>query len=340
MGMAAFVAATTCLALVTGAFAAGAETHAGMVLIRGGEFSMGMVDPRGVTGGGSESMSDARPVHRVAVRSFWMDETDVTNAAFAQFVRATAYVTVAERPLDPRQFPNAPASMVKPGGVVFTQPEHPVSLADPNGWWRYVPGANWQHPRGPASSIVGHDHDPVVQIAYEDAEAYARWAGKRLPTEAEWERAARGGLEQKLYAWGNELTPNGRWMANIFQGQFPVRNTRQDGFTDTAPVRTFPANGYGLFDMSGNVWQWVSDWYRPDYYAELAAKGLARDPKGPPSSRDPLEPGVPKRVQRGGSFLCTDQYCTRYMVGARGRGEPSTSSNHVGFRCVKDAAQP
>ncbi|MFN7980983.1 MAG: formylglycine-generating enzyme family protein [Vicinamibacterales bacterium] len=315
---------------------AAAVQHPGMVLIRAGEFSMGMADPRGAEHGGSEPMSDARPIHLVAVHSFWMDETDVTNAEFGRFVRATGYVTVAERPLDPRQFPGVPAAQLKPGGVVFTQPEHPVSLADPSGWWRYVPGANWRHPRGPQSSIVGHDRDPVVQIAYEDAEAYAKWAGKRLPTEAEWEFAARGGLEQNLYAWGNDLTPGGRWMANIFQGEFPLQNARRDGFVDTAPVRTYPANGYGLFDMSGNVWQWVSDWYRPDYYAQLAVSGVARDPKGPSSSFDPLEPGVPKRVQRGGSFLCTDQYCTRYMVGARGRGEPSTSSNHVGFRCVMD----
>lgn len=313
-------------------------SHAGMVLIRGGEFSMGMADPRGAANGGTEPMSDARPVHRVAVRSIWMDATAVTNAQFAQFVRATGYVTVAERPLDPRQFPGVPAGQLEPGGVVFTQPEHPVSLTDPSGWWSYVAGANWRHPRGPASSIVGRDNHPVVQVAYEDAEAYATWAGKRLPTEAEWEFAARGGLEGKVYAWGNDLRPGGRWMTNIFQGQFPVRNAGLDGFIDTAPVRSFPANGYGLFDMSGNVWQWVSDWYRPDAYAQAAATGrVARDPRGPQTSSDPLEPGVPKRVQRGGSFLCTDQYCTRYMVGARGRGEPSTSSNHVGFRCVADA---
>jgi formylglycine-generating enzyme required for sulfatase activity len=174
-------------------------------------------------------------------------------------------------------------------------------------------------------------------VAYEDAEAYARWAGMRLPTEAEWEYAARGGLEGKLYAWGDELTPGGRWMANIFQGRFPVANSAVDGFAGPAPVRSFPRNGYGLYDMSGNVWQWVSDWYRPDAYAGIAAGGVARDPRGPQSSFDPLEPGVQKRVQRGGSFLCTDQYCTRYMVGARGRGEPSTPSNHVGFRCVSDA---
>jgi formylglycine-generating enzyme required for sulfatase activity len=310
---------------------------AGMVRIPGGEFSMGMADPRGQAHGGTEAMEDARPVHRVAVRSIWMDRTPVTNAQFARFVKATGYVTVAERPLDPRDFPGVPASQLQPGGVVFTQPEHPVALNDSSGWWRIVPGANWRHPTGPASTIVGHDNDPVVQIAFADAAAYAAWAGTRLPTEAEWEHAARGGLEGALYAWGNELNPGGRWMANIFQGTFPTKNTASDGYRGVAPVGQFPANGYGLFDMSGNVWEWVSDWYRPDTYRQRAGQArVTQDPKGPPSSFDPAEPGVQKRVQRGGSFLCTDQYCTRYMVGSRGRGEPSTPSNHVGFRTVRD----
>jgi formylglycine-generating enzyme required for sulfatase activity len=307
-----------------------------MVHIKAGEFSMGMADPRGLPAGGTEAMSAARPVHRVAVHGFWMGRTDVTNAQFARFVRATNYVTVAERPLSPKDFPGVPASQLRPGGVVFTRPEHPVSLADPSAWWRVVPGADWRHPRGPGSSIAGHDTDPVVQVAYADAEAYARWAGKRLPTEAEWEFAARGGLDGKPYAWGDTLTPGGTWMANIFEGHFPTDDTGVDGFAGVSPVGTFPPNGYGLSDMSGNVWQWVADWYRPDFYAQVARAGVARDPRGPSDSFDPLEPGVPKRVQRGGSFLCTDQYCTRYMVGARGRGEPSTSSNHVGFRCVMD----
>ncbi|MFN7917339.1 MAG: formylglycine-generating enzyme family protein [Vicinamibacterales bacterium] len=310
---------------------------AGTVRIPGGEFAMGMPDPRGQPHGGTEAMEDARPVHRVSVRSVWMDRTPVTNAQFARFVKATGYVTVAERPLNPRDFPGVPAAQLRPGGVVFTQPEHPVSLNDPAGWWRLVPGANWRHPTGPSSTIAGHDTDPVVQIAFEDAEAYAKWAGRRLPTEAEWEHAARGGLDGKLYTWGDELTPGGTWMANIFQGTFPTKNTASDGYRGVAPVAQFPANGYGLYDMSGNVWEWVSDWYRPDYYRQLAAQArVAQDPRGPQSSIDPAEPGVAKRVQRGGSFLCTDQYCTRYMVGSRGRGEPSTPSNHVGFRTVKD----
>lgn len=308
-----------------------------MVLIPGGEFSMGMADPRGAAHGGHEAMDDARPVHRVRVRSFWMDKTPVTNAQFARFVRATGYVTVAERRPRAQDFPEADPAKLVPGAIVFTRPQQPVSLADPYGWWRYVPGASWRHPLGPKSTIAGHDNDPVVQVAYEDAQAYARWAGKRLPTEAEFEFAARGGLEGKLYAWGDELKPGGRWMANTFQGTFPVRDDAADGYAGVAPVATFPPNGYGLYDMTGNVWQWVSDWYRADYYKALSAESVvANDPTGPAESLDPAEPGVPKRVQRGGSFLCTDQYCARYLVGSRGRGEPSSATNHVGFRCVAD----
>ncbi len=326
------------LAVAVSALSAQTSSTVGMVRVPGGEFAMGMTDPRGLPNGGLEPMDDARPVHRVVVRSLWVDVAPVTNAQFARFVKATGYVTVAERPLDPRTFPGVPADRLKSGAVVFTQPDHPVSLADPSGWWSYVPGANWRRPLGPSSTIVGHDNDPAVQVAYEDAEAYARWAGKRLPTEAEWEHAARGGLDGKQYAWGDELTPGGRFMANTFQGSFPTRNSVADGYRGVAPVRQFPPNGYGLYDMSGNVWQWVSDWYRPDAYAQSMRQGaVARDPRGPSASFDPLEPGVPKRVQRGGSFLCTEQYCSRYLVGSRGRGEPSTASNHVGFRCVRDA---
>lgn len=311
------------------------QRHAGMAHIPGGEFWMGMEDPRPHEHGGHEAMDDARPVHRVRVRGFWMDKTDVTNREFARFVRSTGYVTVAERKPEAKDFPGADTADLVPGAIVFTNPRHPVSLSDPYAWWRYVPGANWRHPLGSNSSIIGRDNDPVVQIAYEDAEAYAKWIGKRLPTEAEWEYAARGGLDRKLYAWGDSMNPNGRWMANTYQGTFPIQDEKRDGYSGIAPVASFAPNGYGLYDMSGNVWQWVSDWYRPDYYAQLR-DGVADNPRGPSDSYDPVEPGVRKRVQRGGSFLCTDEYCTRFMVGARGRGEPSSATNHVGFRCVMD----
>jgi formylglycine-generating enzyme required for sulfatase activity len=201
-----------------------------------------------------------------------------------------------------------------------------------------VKGASWRHPEGPGSGLASRMNHPVVHIAFQDAEAYARWAGKRLPTEAEWELAARGGLDQKPYTWGDAFQPGGRYMANSFQGHFPNENTLADGFRSTAPVRSFPANGFGLYDMAGNVWEWVSDWYRPDYYAALARSGLARNPQGPSDSFDPSEPGTQKRVHRGGSFLCTDQYCSRYMPGGRGKGEPDTGTDHLGFRCVRAAA--
>ena len=211
-----------------------------------------------------------------------------------------------------------------------------MDLDDPSQWWQYVPGASWRHPQGPASDLRGRENYPVVQVAYEDAVAFARWSGKRLPTEAEWEFAARGGLTGKLYAWGDALKPNGRWMANIHEGSFPMHDTGADGYAGTAPVASYPPNGFGLYDMAGNVWQWTNDWYRPDYYAQLATESVAHNPRGPVNSFDPEEPGVAKHVQRGGSFLCTSQYCSRYMVGTRGKGETSSASNHVGFRCVRD----
>jgi formylglycine-generating enzyme required for sulfatase activity len=215
-----------------------------------------------------------------------------------------------------------------------------VSLNNHFQWWSYVHGANWRHPNGPNSNIRGKDNLPVVQIAYEDAVAYAKWAGKRLPTEAEWEFAARGGQTGKPYVWGDELRPNGKWMANTHQGHFPDTDTGQDGYIGISPVAHYPPNPYGLYDMAGNVWQWTSDWYRPDYYFELASiGGIARNPQGPTTPFDPVEPNQPKKVHRGGSYLCTDQYCSRYIVGTRGKGEINTGTNHLGFRCVMTREQ-
>jgi formylglycine-generating enzyme required for sulfatase activity len=314
----------------------------GMVFIPGGEFSMGSLDPVATEMycGGDEPMNDARPIHRVSVDAFFMDATEVTNQEFDLFVKATGYLTVAERKPTREEFPDAPPENLVAGSVVFSPPPKPVPLDDHYQWWSYVHGANWRHPTGPTSDLRGREKFPVVHIAYEDAAAYAKWAGKRLPTEAEFEFAARGGLTGKPYAWGDELKPGGKWPANIYQGKFPVKggDTGEDGFKGIAPVAQFRPNGYGLFDVGGNVWEWTSDWYRADYYSSLAAQGgIARNPQGPSNSLDPNEPDQPKRVQRGGSFLCTDEYCTRYMVGTRGKGEVRSASNHLGFRLVKDA---
>ena len=314
----------------------------GMVYIPGGEFSMGSLDPTEMMCGGDQPMDDARPLHRVYLDGFFMDATEVTNEEFDRFVKATGYETVAERKPTREEFPDVPEERLVAGSVVFSPPPRPVPLDDHYQWWSYVAGANWQHPDGPSSDLKGREKFPVVHIAYEDAAAYAKWAGKRLPTEAEFEFAARGGLTGKPYAWGDELKPGGKWPANIYQGKFPVKggDSGEDGFKGIAPVAQYRPNGYGLFDVGGNVWEWTNDWYRADYYSTLAAQGgIARNPQGPSSSLDPAEADQPKRVQRGGSFLCTDEYCTRYMVGTRGKGEVRSASNHLGFRCVKDAKQ-
>ncbi len=315
------------------------STPDGMAWIPGGEFSMGAQDAPEMNEVAMHATGDSRPIHRVKVDAFWMDKTDVTNEQFANFVAATKYVTVAERKPRAEDFPGAPPENLVPGSVVFSPPDHEVPLNDHFQWWSYIHGANWRHPLGPASNIKGKEKYPVVHVAYEDALAYAKWAGKRLPTEAEWEFAARGGLSGKPFVWGDQFRPGGKWMANTYQGKFPVKGTEkpQDGYVGIAPVAYYPANGYGLYDMAGNVWQWTSDWYRPDYYAQLAASGeVARNPRGPESAFDPSEPTEKKKAQRGGSFLCTDQYCSRYIVGTRGKGEINTGTNHLGFRCVKD----
>jgi formylglycine-generating enzyme len=297
----------------------------GMVWIPGGTFWMGGDDP---------SWPDAKPVHEISVDGYWIDRTEVTNRQFAAFVKATGYITVAERKPDARDFPDAPPESLVPGSLVFTPPTGEVSLDNPLVWWRYVPGANWRHPEGPDTTIDGKDDFPVVQVCWDDAVAYTRWANKRLPTEAEWEYAARGGKERSPFVWGDEFKPGGKWQANIWQGRFPIRNTSDDGYLRTAPVATFPPNAFGLFDMAGNVWEWCSDWYRPRYEVTPT-----RNPQGPETSFDPQEPAVSKRVQRGGSFLCTDTYCTSYRPGARGKGSPDSAASHVGFRCVKYPAR-
>lgn len=287
---------------------------------------MGSDDPR---------FPDSQPVHRVVVDGFWMDATEVTNEQFAAFVDETHYVTVAEETPRAEDFPGAPPENLVAGSVVFSPPAGRVPLDNHFQWWTYVKGANWRHPEGPDSDLKDREKHPVVHVAFRDAQAYAKWAGKRLPTEAEWEFAARGKLDQKPYVWGDEFKPDRKFMANSFQGHFPDKNTAEDGFVATSPVRSFPANGYGLYDVAGNVWEWTSDWYRPDYYQQLAQQGVAKNPQGPNNSFDPSEPGVAKRVHKGGSYLCTDQYCTRYMPGGRGKGEPDTGTNHLGFRCVR-----
>ncbi len=312
------------------------STPKGMKLIPGGEFSMGGVDPIQMQDGGKESMNDTRPIHRVKVSPFFMDETEVSNAQFAAFVKATGYITLAEKKPSREEFPTVPEEDLIAGSIVFTPPASRVVLDDYLQWWKYEQGADWKHPLGKGSSIEGKENYPVVHIAWEDAAAYAKWAGKRLPTEAEWEFAARGGQAGDVYAWGNTFKKDGAHMANTFQGSFPNYDSGDDGFRGVAPVKRFKPNAFGLYDITGNVWEWCSDWYRADYYSSLKAMGISENPQGPSEANDPLEPGVPKKVHRGGSFLCTDQYCTRYMVGTRGKGDWRSPANHIGFRCAKD----
>jgi sulfatase modifying factor 1 len=302
-----------------------------MVLVPGGEGTMGS--------DAADAAADERPAHRVRVKAFWMDATEVTNAQFRAFVQDTGYRTVAERPIDwevlrrqlPPETPRPSEDRLKPGSLVFMPPSGPVSLDDVQAWWTWTPGADWQHPEGPGSSIADRMDHPVVHVALEDAQAYAQWAGKRLPTEAEWEWAARGGLPSARFVWGDAPPDPSR--CNIWQGSFPSRNTREDGFEGTAPVGSFPPNGFGLFDMAGNVWEWCADAYRPDAYARRSLHEPAVDPIE--SATDPL---VDPRVLRGGSYLCSDAYCTGYRPAARMHSSPDSALGHTGFRCVRDVS--
>ena len=310
----------------------------GMVWIPGGEFSMGsnvadesLCSLSGVT-------KDAAPIHRVYIDGYYMDKTEVTNEEYEKFVKATGYITVAEQKPTKEEFPTAAEEDLITGSVIFTPTPSAVNLNNFLQWWSYVGGTDWKHPLGPQSSIKGKEKYPVVHITYEDAAAYAKWAGKRLPTEAEWEFAARGGKTGEIYAWGNTLKPKGKFQANIYQGHFPIKDgdTGEDGFKGIAPVAQFAPNAYGLYDVAGNVWEWTNDWYSVDYYKSLSESGkTVKNPQGPDAYNDPNDPTQIKKVHRGGSFLCTDQYCTRYMVGTRGKGEIRSAANHLGFRCVK-----
>jgi formylglycine-generating enzyme len=294
----------------------------GMVWIAGGSFLMGS----------DTHYAEERPAHPVAVGGFWIDRHPVTNAQFARFVEATGYVTQAERPLRPDQHPELPDALRVAGSAVFVMPARDGAGRDPPVWWRYVPGADWRHPAGPGSSIRRADNYPAVHIAFADALAYARWAGRDLPTEAEWEFAARGGLDGKDYVWGDELTPGRKWMANTWQGTFPFENTGADGFIGTAPVGCYPANGYGLYDMAGNVWEWTLDWYRPGHVPKQSV-----DPRGPASPAT-LPMHGPAHVIKGGSFLCAPDFCARYRPSARQPAEADLGSSHIGFRTVLRSA--
>jgi formylglycine-generating enzyme required for sulfatase activity len=300
-----------------------------MIWIPGGTFRMGS----------ERHYPEEAPVHRASVDGFWMDRAPVTNREFRRFVNATGYITFAEIKPRAEDYPGALPEMLKAGSLVFTPPKHPVDLQDWGQWWQFKFGANWRRPGGPRSTNSGLDEHPVVHVAYCDAEAYAKWAGKELPTEAEWEFAARGGLESAEFAWGDEFTPGGRQMANTWQGAFPHRNLEADGYDRTSPVMAFPPNGYGLHDMIGNVWEWTSDWWSTRHEADAPkACCVPSNPRGGPedASYDPCQPAIriPRKVLKGGSHLCAPNYCRRYRPAARHAEPVDTSTSHVGFRCV------
>jgi formylglycine-generating enzyme required for sulfatase activity len=300
-----------------------------MISIPGGTFCMGS----------DRHYPEEAPVHRVTVDPFWIDRTPVTNRDFRKFVNATGYVTFAQLKPDATDYPGALPHMLKAGSLVFTPPKHAVDLRDWSQWWRFKFGADWRRPYGPRSSISGLDDHPVVHISYRDAEAYAKWAGKELPTEAEWEFAARGGLDGAEFAWGAEFAPGGRQMANTWQGDFPRQNLEQDGYARTSPVTAFPANGYGVHDMIGNVWEWTTDWYAPKHESEAPkACCIPENPRGgrAEQSYDPRQPNIkiPRKVIKGGSHLCAPNYCRRYRPAARHAEAVDTSTSHLGFRCI------
>ncbi|MGI8598858.1 MAG: formylglycine-generating enzyme family protein [Chitinophagaceae bacterium] len=313
----------------------GDSSNAGMVYIAGGEFEMGADN--------DQASPDEYPKHTVIISPFWMDETEVTNIQFKEFVDATGYITTAEQTPDweelkktlPPGTPPPPPEVLVPASLVFYQTKEPVNFYNVNAWWRWVPGAHWKQPEGPGSNLKGKENFPVVHVSWYDAIAYCKWTGKRLPTEAEWEFASRGGLKNNIYPWGNEPINIGEAKANSWEGDFPYRNTKKDGFIKLAPVKNYAANGYGLYDMAGNVWEWCQDNYDENYYKSIAsAKTL--NPKGPSKSFDAHESNSVKKSLRGGSFLCNDSYCSGYRTARRMKSSPDTGLEHTGFRCVRD----
>ncbi len=318
----------------TFSIATGMSSLEGMVKIPAGQFMMGASDDEGT--------ADEYPQHKVLVDSFWMDRTEVTNVQFARFVKATGYITTAERKPDweeikkqlPPGTPKPDSSLLVASSLVFTPPAHSVPLDDATQWWTWMKGADWKHPLGPMSTIERKENFPVVQVSWDDAMAYCKWAAKRLPTEAEWEWAARGGLVDNKYPWGNEDVEAGKPKANTWQGNFPNINTSWDKYYNMTNVKSFAPNNYGLYDMAGNVWEWCNDWYQPGYYRQMKDK-TTQNPRGPLNSYDPMEPTVPKKVVRGGSFLCNASYCKGYRVTSRMKTSPDTGLEHTGFRCVR-----
>lgn len=318
---------------------------AGMIKLVGDRFNMGGNAQSAVnTLPGTQPRDDEFPNHEVQIDGFWMDETEVTNAQFAEFVDATGYVTTAERAIDlaeimaqlPPGSPEPDPELLAAGSLVFVYPDPQATNLQVNNWWEFKKGASWKKPQGENSSTKGKENHPAIHISWYDASAYAKWAGKRLPTEAEWEYAARGGQESLVYPWGDQLANDDNTKANFWQGEFPITNNQLDGHEKTAPVKSFEPNGFGLYDMAGNVWEWCSDWFHSSYYHCLVENNEIDNPQGPEGSFDPYQPSVPVKVVRGGSFLCNDSYCSGYRAGSRMKSSPDTGLEHTGFRCVRD----